>query len=677
MKKRARSIISCISRSSKAKRWNMELFELLQRGYFPKELPPAFNTYKFALKASGLLLGLSDMLTNPQNYVTRLTGEIEQDYNQRKNEFKKRYGEMASSPAHYSIEKSDVSRRVVHIPNPLNYLKLAEVIAKNESKVFRHIPSSAYSNSKARYASDISERCIVPRGLPISQLQREKLKASMSKRYEIKLDVANFYPSVYTHSISWAFLGRERAKEIWGIKKTLRVEHFSTSEIELYDLGDEIDKSLRNCNECQTHGILVGPDVSFLIGELIMSRIDACIADKYPDLRGFRYYDDYTFYVDNEKDADEIYQTLQADLRLYGLEINEAKFQKRKSPCAINEDHAREIGVIKVAADKPRKKDGIIRLFDLMWKCAEIRPEKTLTIFKYGLRLLINQHVYMTAENKGVYEPLLYKTAVVKSSVLALIYKILNFSVEPPTKDLLRETVYAIFANHVPYAQENEAAWALWICKKYEIEIEKDMVCKILNMGSTVCSIILLDILHNKQPDMLIDKEVKNSIDNLKAAWNGDSLYGEDWLLLYEASEQGWIPNDAIITADPFFKMLHDDQIKFYDPNVAADYSSYDYIETLPYDFYPSSTRTKATKLRDQILGRIKNEAFDRFYDEEWGEEISKDDLRDSIDAEIEDMDFEGSLLNQLLNPVFRGEDIDEDRLVKEYIERIELYREY
>ena len=115
----------------------MELFELLQRGYFPKELPPAFNTYKFALKASGLLLGLSDMLINPQNYVTRLTGEIEQDYNQRKNEFKKRYGEMASSPAHYSIEKSDVSRRVVHIPNPLNYLKLAEVIVKNESKVFQ------------------------------------------------------------------------------------------------------------------------------------------------------------------------------------------------------------------------------------------------------------------------------------------------------------------------------------------------------------------------------------------------------------------------------------------------------------------------------------------------------------------------------------------------------------
>ena len=51
-------------------------------------------------------------------------------------EGQRRYCEMASSPAHYSIEKSDVSRRVIHIPNPLNYLKLAEVIVKNESKVF-------------------------------------------------------------------------------------------------------------------------------------------------------------------------------------------------------------------------------------------------------------------------------------------------------------------------------------------------------------------------------------------------------------------------------------------------------------------------------------------------------------------------------------------------------------
>lgn len=655
----------------------MELFELLQRGYFPKELPPAFNTYKFALKASDFLSGLNDIVTNPQNYVIRLTGEIEQDYNHRKKEFKNKYNEMASSPAHYSIEKSDVSRRVIYIPNPLNYLKLSDVIVRNETEIFRNIPRSVYSNSKARYASDISERCIVPRGMTYYTLQQEKLKASMTKLYEVKLDVVNFYPSVYTHSVTWALLGREKAKKIWGTNRADRGSYFSASEIALYYLGDEIDKSLRNCNECQTHGILIGPDVSFLIGELIMSRIDACMASKYPELKGFRYYDDYTFYVDKEENADDIYQTLQAALRLYGLEINEAKYQKRRSPFAIEEDHAREIGAVRVAVDKPRKKDGIVCLFDLMWKCAELKPEKTLTIFKYGLKLLINQRVKITADNKGMYEPLLYKTAVVKPSVLPLVCKILNFSSEPPTKDLLRETVYAIFANHVPYAQENEVAWALWICKKYGIEIEKNKAREILNMGSTVCSIILLDILHSKQRDMLAEKEIKDCIDNIRSSWNGESLYGEDWLLMYETSEHGWIPNDAIITADPFFKMLHDEKIKFYDPNVAADYTSYDYIETLPYDFYPHQIRMEAISIRDRIISRVKDEAFDKYYDEDLENVIPEEDIRDSIDSEIEDLDLEESLLSQILNPVFRGEDIDEEILVNEFLSRIELYRDY
>ncbi len=472
-------------------------------------------------------------------------------------------------------------------------------------------------------------------------------------------------------------MGREKAKKIWGTTKSLRNVHFSTSEIDIYNLGDEIDKSLRNCNECQTHGILIGPDVSFLIGELIMSRIDACMANKYPELKGFRYYDDYTFYVDKEEDADDIYQTLQAELRLYGLEINEAKYQRRKSPCAIEEDHAREIGTVRLAEDKTKKKDGLLRLFDIMWKCAELKPEKTLTIFRYGLRLLINRRVKMTADNKGIYEPLLYKTAVVKPSVLPLVCKMLDFSLVPPTKDLLRESLYAILANHVPYAQENEVAWALWICKKYDIEVEKDMTCKILNMGSTVCSIILLDILNSKQQDLLSDKEVKDCIDRLGESWNGESLYGEDWLLMYEASEQGWIPNDTIITADPFFKMLHDEEIKFYDPSIEADYTSYDYIEKLPYDFYPSQIRLEATSIRDRIINRVKDEAFDKFYDEDLENVIPAADILESIDSEIEDLDLEEDLLSQILNPVFRGEDIDEEILVNEFLSRIELYRGY
>lgn len=623
----------------------MDLFELLQRGYFPKELPPSFNTYKFALKGGDLLAMLN--------------------------------GNVVSAPALYSVEKNDVSRRVIHIPNPANYLKLADVVVRNETAIWGSIPSSPYSNSRAYYDSEISKRCIAPKQMPLFKLKREKLKMAMTKRYEVKIDVANFYPTVYTHSITWAMLGREKAKQIWSLSTPQRRSYTPASDVQLYEIGNQIDKAIRNCNEQQTHGILVGPDVSFLIGELIMSRIDANVSALRPDLKGTRYYDDYTFYVDSEEDANSVYQTLQSELRHFGLEINDAKFEKRKAPCSIQDEHAREISPIRIDKDQAKRGEDILHLFDVMWKCAELKPEKTLTIFKYGLRLLINRRIKIDTKNEGLYELLLYKTAIIKPSVLPQICQILDFSGKQSSADLMAETLDAIFKSYIPYAQDNEVAWALWICKKYEIDIALPYVCQILDMGSAVCCIILLDILHHRQKQMLLEEDVKTRIDMLSRTWNKDSLYSQDWLLMYEASEHGWIDSSAIISQDPFFKKLHDEEVMFYDENIAADYSSYDYIEKLPYDYYPPATKDDAKVLKDKIIDRIREKAFDMFYDDEADGGPSEDEIYDMIDSEIEDLDFEDELFNKILNPVFRGEDVDEEKLVNEFLDRIELYNEY
>lgn len=655
----------------------MDLFELLQRGYFPKELPPSFNTYQFALKGAKFLQKLISAQTTPGSFVIRRPGEIGQDYNQRVNEFKKKYGNMASAPAHYSMEKSDVSRRMLHIPNPLNYLKLADLIVKNKTAILGNIPVSAYSISKASYESDISKRCIVAKSFPLAVYKREKLKAGMAKKYEVKIDVANFYPTVYTHSITWALLGRPKAKEIWGLNKAQRSVYTPAADVQLYEMGDLIDTATRNCNECQTHGILVGPDVSFLIGELIMSRIDVNLAAKFPELKGFRYYDDYTFYVDTVEEADEIYQTLQAELHLFGLEINEAKFEKKKAPSPIEEDHVREINPVRIDKDAVKQGESILHLFDIMWKCAELRPDKMLTIFKYGLRLLINRCVKLDSSNRSLYEPMLYKTAVLKPTVLSYICEILDLSSELPNKNLLADTVAAIFKAHIPYAHDNEVAWALWMCKKYDIKIEDSMVCQIFGMGSTVCTIILLDILNTSQKAMLCEPKVQACISDIRTSLTEKSLYTEDWLLLYEASEQGWIDNSVAITGDFFFNMLHDEKVKFYDSNVSANYTSYDYIETLPYDYYPPTKKADAKAMTGKILDKVRKTAFDKFYDEDAVYSITEDELKDAIDSEIAKHNFEEKLLSIILNPVFRGEDVDEKKLVNQFLSLIDLCLEY
>jgi len=146
---------------------------------------------------------------------------------------------------------------------------------------------------------------------------------------------------------------------------------------------------------------------------------------------------------------------------------------------------------------------------------------------------------------------------------------------------------------------------------------------------------------------------------------------------MYEASEHGWIDSSAIISQDPFFKKLHDEEVMFYDENIAADYSSYDYIEKLPYDYYPPATKDDAKVLKDKIIDRIREKAFDMFYDDEADGGPSEEEIYDMIDSEIEDLDFEDELFNKILNPVFRGEDVDEEKLVNEFLDRIELYNEY
>ena len=72
-----------------------ELFQILQRGYFPKELPPAFNTYTFALNAN-------DMKGNLQ------AG----------------WSDIDARPIQCSIPKNGIGRRYVHILHPLPYFFL-------------------------------------------------------------------------------------------------------------------------------------------------------------------------------------------------------------------------------------------------------------------------------------------------------------------------------------------------------------------------------------------------------------------------------------------------------------------------------------------------------------------------------------------------------------------------
>ena len=74
------------------------------------------------------------------------------------------------------------------------------------------------------------------------------MEESLEFTHGIKTDIANCYPSVYTHAIDWALIVKTKAK----------------SNHEGIRIGSMIDKTLQDMNEGQTNGI---PMAGFIQGK--------------------------------------------------------------------------------------------------------------------------------------------------------------------------------------------------------------------------------------------------------------------------------------------------------------------------------------------------------------------------------------------------------------------------
>jgi hypothetical protein len=114
--------------------------------------------------------------------------------------------------------------------------------------------------------------------------------AAIAHRFKllIKSDVKNFYPSLYTHSIPWALHGKAF------IRKPANRTNYSF-------VGNRLDKLFQNSNDGCTNGLPIGPAVSDIAAELVMSAVDRQLSATIPDdAVVVRFKDDYRILVRSE-----------------------------------------------------------------------------------------------------------------------------------------------------------------------------------------------------------------------------------------------------------------------------------------------------------------------------------------------------------------------------------------
>jgi hypothetical protein len=139
----------------------MTLKDLIERGYFPKELPPPFDTVDLAADIATILSSWNTVFENNTQVnsatfiLTQSTGETPKQFKDRKKahkaDFNSKYN--SSKATVYSILKGKLSRRFLQLPNPKHYsiypkklyldgLILKQYIAfQTTPKVFQYLKS--------------------------------------------------------------------------------------------------------------------------------------------------------------------------------------------------------------------------------------------------------------------------------------------------------------------------------------------------------------------------------------------------------------------------------------------------------------------------------------------------------------------------------------------------------
>ena len=253
-----------------------------------------------------------------------------------------RYGKRFSSlkgkkftPPIYQVcdvhfPKSDLTDRTFGIIAPEIHADIAseiadewdailDVIFNPKKKVYTYsFPIPLSSTTPGRIGSLRAGRMIYEW---IEMVENDLVEEAYQYKYLVRADVKNFYPSVYTHSIAWALHTRSLIRQ-------------GKNRSDFSFLGNRLDRLFQNANDGCSNGLPIGPVVSDLIAEIILSAVDLIISRSVSDMDALalRFKDDYRFLCKRSEECRILTKLLQKGLKDFNLLLNEEKTSVAELP---------------------------------------------------------------------------------------------------------------------------------------------------------------------------------------------------------------------------------------------------------------------------------------------------------------------------------------------------------
>jgi hypothetical protein len=491
--------------------------ELMTRGYFPDRVIPIVNS-----------LSILDAIPNILTFVTPKAIESMN---------KKQPGIHRNRAVSHSVPKRKHLRRSLAIPNPLIQCVLSEEISKGWNTLATFCAQSPLSLS----VPTLSTVRAVEATHGLNKQPEFRAQRSVGARYLLKTDIARYYPSIYTHSIPWALHGKAQAR----------------ADKKYALLGNRLDLWMREAQDKQTGGIPIGPDTSFVIGEVIGTALDMAMAGKIPTLRGTRSIDDYFLYFSTLSEAERGIAALHETAREFELDINDAKTEVILLPDSLEPRWKSDLRTLTIRETGNSQASDLLTLFDRAFEYSKQFPSDS--VLTYAAKQTLGATI--TGENWAFCESLLLKAALAEPTMLPVLADIYSKFVDFHTDNTaLAMLIHSICSYHSPLQQGNEVSWALWLAKQMNIQIPKAVGDRIAKLDDDVVALISLD-LHQ------LGLFESAGFAKWRSHMQASDLYDNHWLVAYEAWEQGWLASTTAkdyIAEDEFFSILRQHDVRFY-----------------------------------------------------------------------------------------------------------------
>ena len=217
--------------------------------------------------------------------------------------------------------------RNIGIPTPMGHELLCKTLMKHWTKLTKYFSTTTKEQSRIisrihiRKMQDKKELFLMNYENRIDDGTPEP-DIYLGKRYMVHADISKCYPSIYTHAIPWALVGKDVAKN-------------NTGKKEQNKWYNQIDHFAQISKNGETHGLLIGPHTSNVLSEIILCAIDGDLSKKYDSY--IRNIDDYICYVNTKEDADNFIIDLNRELRKYDLLLNHKKTEIYELPICVVE----------------------------------------------------------------------------------------------------------------------------------------------------------------------------------------------------------------------------------------------------------------------------------------------------------------------------------------------------